>query len=115
MSKPITPLPQHHDANREITTGRWVLWLFLLATAFWPRAWIIGFWLLSDKLGHAFSSWIVPAVGFVILPWTTLLYAWMWAIDSNGVHGWEWIAVAAGFVVDIAFWVFGRASLRFDQ
>jgi hypothetical protein len=57
----------------------------------------------------------VPAIGFVILPWTTLLYAWMWAIDSDGVHGWEWIAVAAGFIVDVAFWIFGRASLRFDQ
>jgi hypothetical protein len=115
MSKSFTPLPQRHDANGQITTGRIVLWLMLIGTAFWPRLWILGFWLLSDKLGHAFSGWIVPAVGFVILPWTTLLYAWMWSIDSNGVHGWEWITVAAAFVVDVLFWLYGRASLRFDQ
>lgn len=52
MSKSFTPLPQRHDANREITTGRIVLWLMLIATAFWPRLWIIGFWLLSEKIGH---------------------------------------------------------------
>ena len=115
MTKPFTPLPQHHDEGQEITAGRIVLWLMLIGTALVPRLWIIGFWLLSDKIGHAFSGWLVPAIGFVILPWTTLLYAWMWSIDSNGVTGWEWLAVMAAFVVDVAFWVLGRASLRFDQ
>jgi len=115
MSKSFTSLPQRRDEGREITIGRIVFWLMLIGTAFWPRLWILGFWLLSDKIGHAFSGWVVPAVGFVILPWTTLLYAWMWSIASNGVTGREWLAVAAGFVVDVAFWVFGRASLRFDK
>jgi hypothetical protein len=115
MTQPSTRLPQHHDSHREITTGRIVLWLTLLATAFWPRLWILGFWVLSDKIGHAFSGWVVPAVGFVVLPWTTLLYAWMWSIDSQGVVGWEWLVVAAGFIVDVLFWVYGRASLSFDS
>jgi hypothetical protein len=114
MSQSFTPLPQHHD-EQQITTGRILLWLVLAFLAFVPRLWIVGFWLLSDKIGHAFSGWVVPAIGFVILPWTTLMYAWMWSIDSQGVNGWEWIVVGISLVVDLLFWVYGRASLRFDQ
>ena len=107
----IQPLPQHHEP-KGASTGRIVLWFVLFNVAFWPRVWIIGFWLFSDHLGDAFSSWIVVALGFVFLPWTTVLYAWMWAIDQNGVSGWEWIIVAIGLFSDLFFWIAGRASTR---
>jgi hypothetical protein len=106
-----SPLPQHHQ-QRDVGTGRIVLWFVLVNVAFWPRLWILGFWLLSDKMGDAFSGWIVPALGFVFLPWTTLLYAWMWAIGSDAVTGWEWIIVAIGLLSDLFFWLAGRASLH---
>jgi hypothetical protein len=106
-----TPLPQHKK-DSSAGTGRIVLWLLLLGVAFWPRLWIIGFWIFGRQLGDAFSSWIVPAVGFFLVPWTTLLYAWMWSIGSDGVHSWEWIVVGLGLIVDIAFWIVGRRSLR---
>jgi hypothetical protein len=48
----------------------------------------------------------------VILPWTTLIYAFMWGITSDVVSGWEWVAVGAAFLVDVLFWVWGRSSLR---
>jgi hypothetical protein len=85
----------------------------LLVLSLWPRLWIIGFWIFDQEgIGHAFSTWIIPALGFVFLPWTTLLYAWMWAISSNAVTGWEWIVVAVGFLIDILFWVVGRWWVR---
>jgi hypothetical protein len=96
----------------EVGTGGIVLWFILANVAFWPRLWIVGFWIFSREIGDAFSGWIVPALGFLILPWTTLLYAWMWAIGSDGVHGWEWILVAIGLFSDLFFWTAGRASLR---
>jgi hypothetical protein len=40
--------------------------------------------LFSDLLSRAFDSWIVPLLGFFLLPWTTLAYAVMWS-SSNGV------------------------------
>jgi hypothetical protein len=107
----VPPLSQHHE-RREAGTGRIVLWFFLANVAFWPRLWIIGFWVFSEWIGNAFPDKIVPALGFVFLPWTTLLYAWMWAINSDSVHGWEWIIVAIGLVSDLFFWIAGRASLR---
>ena len=110
MSHSFTPLPQHKSTAD--SSSHWVLWSVLLGIAFWPRLWILGFWIFGRQLGDAFDSWIVPAVGFVVLPWTTLLYAWMWSIGSDGAHGWEWIIVGGGFLLDIIFWVAGRRSLR---
>jgi hypothetical protein len=111
MSDSFTPLPQHQsrDAGRG---SPFVLWSILLGVAFWPRLWILGFWIFGRQLGDAFDVWIVPALGFLLLPWTTLLYAWMWAIGSDGLHGWEWLPVGISFLIDIWFWVAGRASLR---
>src|SRR3954468_792269 len=111
MSQSFTPLPQHESARND-GSGRLVVWAVLLGVAFWPRLWIIGFWIFGRQLGDAFSSWVVPALGFLILPWTTLLYAWMWSIGSDGLRGWEWGPVAVCFVVAALFWVVGRRSLR---
>jgi len=115
MSQSIPPLPQHKSRNRytdPAATNRIIVWTILLGVAFWPRLWIIGFWIFGRQMGEAFSSWIIPAIGFIILPWTTLLYAWMWGINSDGVTGWEWLVVAIGVLSDIVFWVVGRRSLR---
>src|ERR1700754_3584110 len=98
--------------GRDVGTGRVVLWVFLAGVAFWPRLWILGFWIFDRQIGEAFSAWIVPALGFVFAPWTTLLYAWMWSIGSGGVHGWEWIFVGIGILSDLFFWIAGRAPLR---
>jgi hypothetical protein len=65
--------------------------------------WILGFWIFGGQLGDAYSSWIIPAAGFILAPWTTLLYAWMWAINSNAVTGWEWLPVAVGALLDLWF------------
>jgi hypothetical protein len=96
----------------EVGTGRVILWCVLAGMAFWPRLWILGFWIFDRQIGDAFSNWIVPALGFVFFPWTTLLYAWMWSINSSGVHGWEWIFVVIGVASDLFFWIAGRSSLR---
>ena len=115
MSQSIPPLPQHKSRNRytdPAATNRIIVWTILLGVAFWPRLWIIAFWIFGRQMGDAFSSWIIPAIGFIILPWTTLLYALMWGIDSDGVGGWEWSLVFVAFLVDIWFWVAARRSLR---
>jgi hypothetical protein len=111
MSHSFTPLPQH-QSERGVGTGRVVLWVVLIGVAFWPRLWIIGFWIFGRQIGDAFSGWVVPALGFLFLPWTTLLYAWMWSISSDGVNGREWIVVAIGLISDLVFWVAGRRSLH---
>ena len=76
----------------------------LFFSMFWPRLFILGFWIFSKDLGEAFSSWVIPALGFVIAPWTTVAYAFMWAITSHSVNGWEWLVVALGVLFDVLTW-----------
>ena len=42
-----------------------------------PRLALAAIWLFSDLLSRAFDSWILPLLGFFLLPWTTLGYAVM--------------------------------------
>jgi hypothetical protein len=61
-------------------------------------------------LSHAFDSWLVPFLGFFLLPWTTLAYAVMWSTGSNGVNGFEWFIVILAFVFDLGS--YARADRR---
>ncbi len=65
-----------------------------------PRLALFVLFLFSNLLSRAFDEWIVPFIGFFLLPWTTLAYAVMWS-SSNGVRGFEWFIVGAAFVIDL--------------
>jgi len=79
-----------------------------------PRVALVAVWLFSDLLSDAFDSWIIPLLGFFLLPWTTLAYAGMWAAGSNQVYGFEWFIVILALVVDLGSWVGGRRGRRQD-
>ena len=55
MSDSFTPLPQHQSRSAE-SGSHFVLWSVLLGVAFWPRLWIIGFWIFGRQLGDAFDG-----------------------------------------------------------
>jgi hypothetical protein len=67
-----------------------------------PRLALFLIWIFEDWLSRAFDSWIVPVLGFFLLPWTTLAYTVMWVAGSNGVNGFEWFLVVLGFFFDLA-------------
>jgi hypothetical protein len=73
-----------------------------------PRLALVGMWLFSNVLSRSFDSWIVPLIGFFLLPWTTLAYAGMWSAGTNVVHGFEWFIVGLAFVVDIGSYAGSR-------
>lgn len=67
-----------------------------------PRLALFFIWIFSDLLSRAFDAWLVPFIGFFLLPWTTLAYAVMWSSGADGVNGFEWFIVIFAFVVDLA-------------
>jgi len=85
-------------------TGRYgphigcLLVLFALIS---PRLALFGLWLFSDLLSRAFDGWLVPLLGFFLLPWTTLAYAVMWS-SADRVAGFEWFIVVLAFCFDLA-------------
>jgi hypothetical protein len=105
----IGPPPGHErTVSRETSVMGWFL---ALSSMFWPRLFIIGFWIFGSELGKAFSSWVIPAAGFVIAPWTTVAYAFMWSVSSDKVSGAEWIVVALAVIADVITWA-GVRRLR---
>ena len=74
-----------------------------------PRLVLFLLWIFGDLLSRAFDSWIVPFLGFFLLPWTTLAYAAFWDWGSgNHVHGFEWFFVILAFLADLGAYDRGR-------
>ncbi len=49
--------------------------LLLLVLAF-PRVILVCMFFLSNYLGRAYSNLLIPLLGFIFLPLTTIVYAW---------------------------------------
>jgi hypothetical protein len=75
-----------------------------------PRLALFVLFLFTDLLSRAFDSWILPFLGFFLLPWTTLAYAVMWSLGSDKVSGFEWFIVILAFAVDLGSYARGERS-----
>jgi hypothetical protein len=74
-----------------------------------PRLALFALWLFGDLLDRAYDSWIIPLIGFFLLPWTTLAYAVMWSLSTNRVSGLEWLVVIGAVLVDLGAFSRGRS------
>jgi hypothetical protein len=74
-----------------------------------PRLVLFLLAIFSNLLSDAFGSWIVPFLGFFLLPWTTLTYAafWDWG-PGRHVTGFEWFFVILAFLIDLGAYMQGR-------
>jgi len=78
-----------------------------------PRVAAVLWWLFdSTRWNAAFSTWVIPALGILFLPWTTLAFVLMW--NPSGISAFGLILVALGFVVDIGSYAGGAYSNK-DQ
>jgi hypothetical protein len=50
----------------------------------------------------AFTSWIIPCLGVMILPFTTLMYLILVTNGTRSISGMDWIWLGLAVVVDIA-------------
>ena len=76
-----------------------------------PRLVLFLLWIFGSVLSRAFDSWIIPLLGFFLLPWTTLTYAafWDWGAGHH-VVGFEWFFVALAFFIDLGTYAGGRRA-----
>jgi hypothetical protein len=75
--------------------------LVVLLALISPRLALVAVWLLTDILSRAFDNALLPLIGFFLLPWTTLVYAGMWELGTNGVNGFEVVLVVLAFLADL--------------
>ena len=65
-----------------------------------PRLVIFLLWLFTNYLSRAFDGFLLPLLGFLLLPWTTIA----WAIAQNefgGTNGIGLLVIAIGVLADI--------------
>jgi len=65
-----------------------------------PRLVLFLLWLFTDYLTRAFDGLLLPLLGFLFLPWTTIA----WAIAQNefgGTNGIGLLVIAIGVLADI--------------
>jgi hypothetical protein len=55
--------------------------LLTLVVLLFPRVILFLMWLLSNYLDRAYHSLLIPLLGFIFLPITTIVYAWM--VNNN--------------------------------
>jgi hypothetical protein len=85
--------------------------LFTVLVFLGPRAGILVWWLLQPaRWQAAFNqfSFIVPLLGFIFVPWMTLMYV---LVSPGGVTGFDWVWLGLGLFADIAWWS-GAAARR---
>jgi hypothetical protein len=81
--------------------------LLLLIALFSPRLALIAIWLLTNLVDRAFHGVLVPLIGLVFLPITTLAYVFAYH-RVRGISGWGWAVVLLALVIDLS--AYGRAS-----
>ncbi len=85
--------------------------LFALLAAISPRFVIFLLWIFSDRLTIAFRSGWEGVIGFLLLPYTTLFFALVYA-PGKGVDSFGWFIVALGVVLDLSSHLFGSRERR---
>ena len=64
-----------------------------------PRALIVFWWLFDPaRWSHTFNTFVLPALGLIFLPWTTLVYV---VVAPGGVSGFDWIFLGIALLADI--------------
>ena len=76
-----------------------------------PRFAIFLLWLFSDRMAIAFNGFIEAFLGFLLLPFTTLFFALVYA-PVGGVSGFGWLIVAFGLALDISSYTSGAKAQR---
>jgi hypothetical protein len=84
--------------------------VFILLAFFTPRIVLFVLWLFTNYLSRAFDGFVLPFLGFLFLPATTLAYA-IAQNELGGVNGLGLIVVLIGLAVDIGL-LGGGASRR---
>ena len=72
-----------------------------------PRFVMIVLWIFTNYLSRAYEGWILPLIGFFVLPTTTLAYA-IAENETRGLRSWGLILVVFAALIDVGIWGGGR-------
>jgi hypothetical protein len=74
--------------------------LFALIALISPRLALFLVWLFTPLVSRAFDTLLIPFLGFLFLPMTTLMYALVYSPDY-GISLFGYLLVLVGFIIDL--------------
>ncbi len=75
-----------------------------------PRFAILVYWLIdTTRWQLAFDSFIVAFLGFLFVPWTTLMYV---IVAPGGVRGFDWVWITLTVLADVSAYTGGAYGNR---
>jgi hypothetical protein len=77
--------------------------LLALGIAVAPRVMLILAWIFSNRWPIVWGGdWIMPLLGIIFLPFTTIMYMLVW--KPTGIDGWDWLWIILGLILDVIHW-----------
>lgn len=78
--------------------------------AFGPRAAILVWYIVEPfRWQQTFDTFLWPLAGFLVAPWTTLMFV---AVFPAGINGFDYVWLVIGIVMDLFSWSGGAYSGR---
>jgi hypothetical protein len=74
--------------------------LLVVLAFFGPRLALVLAWIFTNYLSRAFDTFLLPLLGFIFLPWTTIAYA-VAQNELGGLNGLGLLLVILGLLGDI--------------
>jgi hypothetical protein len=75
-----------------------------------PRGAILFWWLIQPvRWSQTFDGFLLPLLGFLIAPWTTLMYV---LVYPAGINGFDYVWLAIGIAFDVFSWFGGGYTNR---
>jgi len=89
--------------------------LLVLFSAFAPRLVVIFAWIARPAYFDAvFDTWILPLVGLIFLPFTTLMWLFLGAPPAE-IQGFDWFWIVLAVMIDLGHYATGytqRSNVR---
>ena len=85
--------------------------LLLIVVLAFPRVFLVLTFLFSNYLDRAYHGLIVPVLGFLFLPITTIAYAWL-VNSRRPMEGINLLILIAAVIVDVGGWSGGEYRRR---
>ena len=77
--------------------------LLAFAASLAPRLVLILAWIFGRRWDLVWQgNWILPLLGIIALPYTTIMYMLVWS--PTGLHGFDWVWLALGVMLDFMKW-----------
>jgi len=67
------------------------------------RIMLLMYWIARPvQMNAAFNTFILPCLGFLFLPITTMVYVWLLQGVGNSIQGLDWLWLILAVVMDLA-------------